>query len=154
MLKKVLVALLALTASACDHGKWGENCENYCGSCAANSACEQTTGVCSLGCANGWNGDKCDSPVCEPSTCEEVGGHCVAPNVCACPSSETSIVAQYNINAEGEYEVVCDNLRYSGLRGAIVGFAVLTGSITLCGLIERHLNKGKVMGTARFHQDD
>jgi hypothetical protein len=154
MLKKVLLALLALTASACDHGKWGANCENFCGNWAANSQCNESTGVCELNCANGWSGLKCDNPSCEEATCEAVGGHCVAPNVCACPSSETSIVAQYKTNKNGETEVWCDNLRISGLRGAAVGLVVLTSSITLCGIIERQMNKGKVMGTARFHQDE
>ena len=157
-----LLALGASTVAAteditCPSGRWGANCQSYCGACASNHDCNALTGACELAmCDQGWMGPLCNEPVCEPSTCEDKGGHCIAPNVCACPSSEVNTVASIKINQKNpsDYEVTCDNLKQSGMKGAGVGFLVLTASITMCGVVERQINKGKAMGNARWHADE
>ena len=139
---------------SCPAQRWGPSCNAVCGNCAAQAVCNSLTGACPFGCSEGWSGPNCDQAECEAATCEEVGGKCIAPNVCACPASEINTVAQYSYDKDGQQTVWCDNLKKSGVKGAVVGFAVLTVSIAACGLTERQLNKGKVIGNARFHQDD
>merc|ERR1719232_1230929 len=130
-----------LAEDSCAKGRWGPNCN-------------AVTGACELGCSSGWSGVKCDVASCPEDTCEDRGGHCVAPNVCACPSSEVNTVASVSISKSGEYSVTCDNLKISGSRGAGVGFLILTASIAACGIVERQINKGKVVGGARWKQAD
>merc|ERR1711881_643440 len=127
-----ILLTLGLTAASCPSGRWGETaCNNICGHCT-ESTCNSVTGVCNT-CEQGWRGSLCDQAICDEASCENLGGHCVAPDICACPSADVNTVAkviedEHNINGEG-VRIVCDNLKVSGIRGALVGFAILTASL-------------------------
>ncbi|XP_062588648.1 protein draper-like isoform X2 [Saccostrea cucullata] len=61
----------------CSFGTYGFQCENICRNCISNQ-CDGITGICILGCRNGWWGDLCDmecASVCVES-CDRSNGHC------------------------------------------------------------------------------
>ena len=58
----VLSAGAPICNPSCDHG-----------TCVANGVCA---------CEDGWDGERCDEPVCEPACIN--GGDCVAPDTCDC----------------------------------------------------------------------
>ena len=46
-------------SSACDNGRFGMECSEFCGHCNANAQCHHITGLCTTGCSPGFNGTLC-----------------------------------------------------------------------------------------------
>ena len=137
------------SAHSCSvEGRWGENCANICSPGCQNGLCDGDSGICAKpGCLPGWSGLQCNIAECEQSTCQDLGGHCIAPDVCQCPAEEANIVASVqedanNVNGYGVI-VTCDNLKRSGMKGAGIAFAVLTASLIMCGTADKMINKGE-----------
>jgi len=109
--------------STCASGSWGLDCMNACGKCdyAEGATCDANTGACGneVGCLKGYTGDNCDKALCD----QDCGpGICVAPNVCG---------------ACGDINLVspnCEDIRLKGLLGSLIALAVISVSITLCGI--------------------
>jgi len=109
----------------CANGSWGTDCLNACGKCdyaeGATATCNVDTGACGneVGCLQGYEGDNCDKAMCK----QDCGpGICVAPNVCG---------------ACGDINLVspdCEDIRLKGLLGSLIALAVISVSITLCGI--------------------
>jgi len=125
-MKLILVAcIIAVSASIsaakddCQPGTWGPDCLNACGKCDDNGVCNNVTGVCPAGCMKGYEGDNCDKPQC---TQDCTPGICVAPGVCG---------ACGDINYVGPN---CEDIRLKGLLGSLIALAVISVSITLCGI--------------------
>lgn len=52
---------LFLCLIECAYGWYGAGCKQLCpGHCRNNVTCNQYTGVCDEGCADGWNGSFCN----------------------------------------------------------------------------------------------
>jgi len=150
----LLVCLAATSYAACDVGLWGEKCNNVCIGCPAGSTCDQTTGVCADGCADGYkpasgNG-QCEA-VCFGKQGKNAGcdneGECVAPNYCICGKSGAQVVgvAGEFVGTDGQtYEgTQCVSLRKDGIKGAFISLVIMVISIGFCGFIEVQRNKGK-----------
>ena len=45
--------------SECRNGTFGVDCSQTCGFCLDREPCNKETGVCEVGCAAGYHGDKC-----------------------------------------------------------------------------------------------
>ena len=45
--------------TACNHGMYGNFCNNSCGYCHAEDTCYHVNGTCLLGCEPGYQGDLC-----------------------------------------------------------------------------------------------
>lgn len=43
----------------CIPGHFGPNCDQRCGVCKDNEACDYRNGACPQGCAEGWTGSTC-----------------------------------------------------------------------------------------------
>lgn len=43
----------------CIPGSFGPNCDQRCGVCKDNEACDYRNGACPQGCAEGWTGSTC-----------------------------------------------------------------------------------------------
>merc|ERR1712127_123379 len=108
--------LFGTAYSTCtESGRWGDNCDNVCSPGCQEALCDGTSGICSKpGCLRGWSGLQCNAAECERSHCQDLGGSCIAPDICQCPSQEANIVASVqedegNVNGYGVI-VSCDNL--------------------------------------------
>jgi len=111
--------------TVCAAGSWGPNCLNACGKCSYSEGsaqtCDAATGACGAnnGCLEGYEGNNCDKAVCK----QDCGpGICVAPDVCG---------------ACGDINLVspnCEDIRLRGLLGSLIALAVISVSITLCGI--------------------
>lgn len=56
----IALALLSSTCFACQHGKFGSECQQTCSThCSGNGSCNLITGDCDNGCKDGWTGSKC-----------------------------------------------------------------------------------------------
>lgn len=110
------------TAQTCKAGTWGTDCLNACGKCNTDDGINcNGTGSCPNGCIAGYEGDRCDIPICNHVTsCSP--GICVAPDVCG---------ACGDINYVGPK---CEDIRLKGLLGSLIALAVISVSITLCGI--------------------
>lgn len=153
----ILLVCFAATsfAGTCDVGLWGENCDNVCIGCKGEASCDQTTGVCSGVCADGYLPNQ-KTQQCEPTCfgkqgkfggCDN-GGECVAPDYCICGKSGAQVVGVArpdHVGTDGKtYEgTQCISLRKDGIKGAFVALVVMVISIGFCGLIEVQRNKGK-----------
>lgn len=132
--------------------------------------CDATTGKCNsfdkIGCQEGWISSKekpgnCDVPKCfsnndkKPNNCA-YNGNCVAPNYCVCGKLGAQVVGK-----KGSYDVVggknvnekieginCVSLRADGFKGSLIALAVMTISISFCGILERSINGDKRMRLA------
>merc|ERR1712183_257676 len=126
----LVVLLLALSAvegkkkknkkhkeESCPAGRWGDDCGHVCGHCAADK-CDKASGECDE-CDEGWSGDTCMVAEC-PQSCGP--GICVAPGICG---------ACGDINLVGPN---CEDIRLKGLLGSAIALAVISVSITLCGV--------------------
>merc|ERR1712055_628769 len=126
LVASLLVLLIALSSvdakkkkekdKHCDAGRWGADCGNVCGHCAADK-CAKATGFCDE-CDEGWEGEGCMSPVC---------GDC-GPGICVSPG---------NCGACGDINLVgpnCEDIRLKGLLGSLIALGVISVSITLCGV--------------------
>jgi len=114
----IAVSISFAAAKDCEEGTWGTGCLNACGKCDAG-ACNNETGICPGGCMKGYEGPRCDKPQCD----QDCGpGICVAPGVCG---------ACGDINYVGPN---CEDIRLKGLLGSLIALAVISVSITLCGI--------------------
>ncbi|XP_071088331.1 multiple epidermal growth factor-like domains protein 10 isoform X2 [Haliotis cracherodii] len=75
-------------STACDKDRYGVNCNETCGKCAAApSSCDRHTGSCDTGCLPGWIGVDCKQ-ACEPHrygpSCDKTcaSRHCVGHSSC------------------------------------------------------------------------
>ena len=59
MLLLAVLSLYVLYVSDCPVGRWGVNCVGECHCSAAEEQCDQVTGECDSGCAQGWYGPNC-----------------------------------------------------------------------------------------------
>jgi len=161
LFKTLVLSLITSIAAEkiCEKYSFGEGCNSVCLGC--NDGCTDE-GECIDGCKKGWFDldDKhlprhnCAEPECSSETnCRENNGVCVAPNVCRCPAGDINIVSEIFVGDYGVEGVKCNNLRKTGVKGAVIGFIVLATSITVCGTLDRMINKGKAMGRAKFHQN-
>lgn len=148
-MKLAILAGLAIlgVASAAEcvrDGYWGEDCNNVCGYCKGNAACDKATGKCpAAACQDDWLGEKCDEPKCFGSkTGCSLGGKCVAPNYCVCGALGAQIVGK-EVTREGTTGIDCISLRMDGIKGAGIAMIVMFVSIGICGGIERMRNKNK-----------
>lgn len=150
----LVLALLGLVAAqSCETGYYSVDdspCHYACSDGCGDQGCNADGGACvSSTCEDNWqnsekDNNKCDAPMCFGKVkggCAE-GGQCVGPNTCICGQSGAQIVAK-----AGEYDGVegtnCVSLRKDGIMGAGVALVVMTISISICGGIERALNKNK-----------
>ena len=138
----------ALSSLCTESGRWGHNCANICAPGCIGNTCDAETGICeNRGCLPGWFGDKCNQAECEKSTCEDLGGSCIAPDICQCPANEQNIVASVaeDINNINNYQVkvTCDNLKRSGMKGAGIAMVVLSACLIMCGTADKLINKGE-----------
>jgi len=155
----LVMTLLGLVAAECPTGYYSgdaslDTCNFACseGCKGEANACDAVSGVCvdTSGCNDNWksasNNGKCDVPMCfgKVDGCAE-GGKCVAPNHCVCGESGAQIVAKYGeFPADsGNEGYNCVSLRKDGIFGAGLALIVVTVSISICGGIERSMNKKK-----------
>ena len=61
-----------LFVELCDNNRYGLNCSLKC-ICADNESCDNKTGVCSNGCADGWEGNACSKPLLSEANNEGMG---------------------------------------------------------------------------------
>jgi len=47
--------------TACAQYTFGTNCSEVCFNCANLTDCNKTTGICPLGCADGFYGEQCNN---------------------------------------------------------------------------------------------
>ena len=142
--------LFGTAYSTCtESGRWGDNCDNVCSPGCQEASCDGTSGICSKpGCLPGWSGLQCNAAECERSTCQDMGGSCIAPDICQCPSQEANIVAsvkedESNVNGYGVV-VSCDNLKRSGMKGAGIALVTLSACLMACATADKMINNGKV----------
>merc|ERR1712088_1127317 len=99
-------------------------------------------GLVAAECPKGYYSGVADGP-CN-FACSE-GCECVAPNHCVCGESGAQIVAKKGTypDENGQEGYNCVSLRKDGIWGAGLALIVVTVSISICGGIERSLNKNK-----------
>merc|ERR1711936_354011 len=135
----ILFAFVIGYSEAVCHGYWGPTCNNACGACAKEKPCDKTTGVCpesgtTGACVTGWKGKSCDEPICFGGAGCENEGKCVAPDYCVCGESGAQVVG-VNKMYDGIQGVNCVSLRKDGIKGAFIALAVMSVSISVCGII-------------------
>jgi len=132
--------VVVYSEAACRDGYWGATCNNACGACAGdNNKCDAVTGKCpnagkTGACEQGWEGDGCDQPICFGTAGCDNDGKCVAPNYCVCGESGAQVVG-VNKMYDGIQGVNCVSLRKDGIKGAFIALAVMSVSISICGII-------------------
>ncbi|KAK3091539.1 hypothetical protein FSP39_020606 [Pinctada imbricata] len=67
----------------CPAGRFGHNCEKECHCADISEACDSMLGLCSSGCAQGWGGYACQSPVACPTN--RYGWDCTKSCYCKNP---------------------------------------------------------------------
>ncbi|XP_071098528.1 serine/threonine-protein phosphatase 6 regulatory ankyrin repeat subunit B-like [Haliotis cracherodii] len=81
----LIFAILTHAVTACEWGKYGENCDKRCPpNCQVNpqrylTHCNKETGECSDGCIPGWYAAQCDQPCsknCLDNVCSHQNGQC------------------------------------------------------------------------------
>nr|CAB3264769.1 platelet endothelial aggregation receptor 1-like [Phallusia mammillata] len=113
-------------------GVYGPQCDLICGKGCPFTVCDFTTGACldnsttpvvTTQCITGYEGTRCETPIC-PGGCN--GGVCFFPNYCGnCPNH----FAQLGDFSTG---VTCRNIRLDGfLKGSLPTFAILTVIVIL-----------------------
>jgi len=141
---------VAFSADCKRDGYWGEDCNNVCGYCKDNKACNKSDGNCpSTSCEEGWESlkgeTKCNKPICFGlEGCSF--GKCVAPNYCVCGAEGAQIVGkevERIVNGKKHTGIDCVSLRMDGIKGAGIAMLVMFVSIGICGGIERMRNKNK-----------
>ena len=153
-----VVAFFGLVAAECPKGYYSGVANGPCnfacseGCVGEGNPCDPVTGVCdNAKCNPNWensdnSANKCDVPQCfgKADGCAE-GGKCVAPNHCVCGESGAQIVAKKGTypDENGQEGYNCVSLRKDGIWGAGLALIVITISISICGGIERSLNKNK-----------
>jgi len=150
---KLAIAIACLFVSAtwaaeCTReGYWGEDCNNVCGKCKDDVACNKANGQCANGCAENWTSEKsadkdCSTPTCfGDKGCSE-GGKCVDVNYCICGEQGAQIVGK-SVTVDGTEGIDCVSLRKDGIKGAGIAMVVMFVSIGFCGGVERMRNKNK-----------
>jgi len=131
--------VIGYSEAACRVGYWGKTCNNACGACAGNKGCNEKSGECpdagkTGACEEGWEGNGCDKPICFGNAGCENDGKCVAPNYCVCGESGAQVVG-VNKMYDGIQGVNCVSLRKDGIKGAFIALAVMSVSISICGII-------------------
>merc|ERR1712131_289079 len=143
----ILAAVNGEVTQCNDVKRWGEaggdfpECSKPCGKCSNDEGCDKKTGHCiSNKCAQGWQGDKCTTPMCREDQCGWYG-QCVAPFQCRCPRKYTRVI---KLDDDGEVdEVSCTNQSIDGFVNGfiptiavliflIIAFNALTGVPKMC----------------------
>lgn len=143
MLLSCLSGILICSVAA-ESNYWGGETEDtdyfLCGNCAkvdgevakcTRGPAEAGGGKCpEAACQAGWQGERCDEPICKNVDC--MGGECTGPDQCVC----TALTSRLELE---DGKVGCYSLRKSGLKGAVAALFVLIFSISGCA-IGHHFN--------------
>lgn len=94
----------------------------------ANGQCEDNS------CPDGFEGEKCQTPICAVDCGAE--GVCVHKHQCVCTNLYTRVTEQIMHDVHGDIIVHrCTNLRVDGLKGALCALVVLIVSISACACL-------------------
>lgn len=130
------------TQYSCGKTHWDSNsaqiknnqCRFLC-NCDEGVDCDETSGQCKqlngLKCPKGYEGDKCQTPICAVNCGKE--GFCVHENQCVCTNLYTRVKEEIKHEVHGDIIVHrCASLRLDGLKGALYAIVVLIISISAC----------------------
>lgn len=143
----LLFASVAMGQEVCRKGYWGDDCNSACsaGCMGKDNECNKATGACNVAsaCKKDWEnkgGEKnCATPICFGANGCDAGGICIAPNYCICGAAGAQTVGIHGDYSAGAKEMAtgtnCVNLRWNGMKGALIALVVLSLSITFCGLV-------------------